>query len=288
MTSRAPLGDEPDLTHANSPRELLLRLVSGAVLAAVAVGALLVSQWSFLVLVMVCAGLLLWEWGSATRASGFDGLTLIQAICAMALVVFVAFGRFDLGGVVLGATAMVTVVSARQRGDRQGALAVAGLIYVAVPAAALIWLRSDPDNGLAAVLFVLLVAWTTDTASYIGGRIAGGPKLAPGISPKKTWSGFLIGTVSSVVVGYVFARNLGGTSPLALGLVALGLALACQAGDLVESAVKRHLGIKDMSQLIPGHGGLFDRIDSLLLGAVVAALIALRDPTAPGAGLLIW
>ncbi len=289
MTTKAPLGNEPDLTPVSSQRELLLRLVSGAVLAAVAIAALLVSQWSFLVLVMICAGLLLWEWGSATRDSGFDGLTLIQAICAMALVVFVAFGRFDLGAVVLGATAAVTAVSARQRGDTQAPLAIAGLFYVAVPAAALIWLRSDPNHGLAAVLFVLVVAWTADTAAYIGGRVAGGPKLAPRISPKKTWSGFLAGTLTPVLVGYAFAGSLGGTSPPALSLVALVLALACQAGDLAESAVKRHLGIKDMGRLIPGHGGLFDRIDSLLFGAVVAALIALlRDPTAPGAGLLIW
>ncbi len=138
------------------------------------------------------------------------------------------------------------------------------------------------------MLFVLAVAWTTDTASYVGGRLLGGPKLAPRISPKKTWSGFIVGTLTPALVGYGFATYLGGTSAWRLALVSVGLALACQIGDLLESAVKRHFGAKDMSQLIPGHGGLFDRIDSLLLASVVAALIALRDLPAPGAGLLIW
>jgi len=181
------------------------------------------------------------------------------------------------------------VVVAYSAPDRVRALwAVAGLAYVAFPAAALIWLRSDPQFGLDAILFLLAVAWTTDTASYIGGRGLGGPKLAPIISPKKTWSGFLVGILTPAIVGYGFAAYLGGTSPWILALVAIGLALACQMGDLLESAVKRHFGIKDMSQLIPGHGGLFDRIDSLLLAAVLAGLIALRDLAAPGAGLLIW
>lgn len=235
---------------------------------------------------IVAGGLLLWEWGSATRGNGFDGTTLIQTVSITALSIFVALGRFDLGLFVLGVTAIVIGFSAS---DRARALwAVAGLVYVALPAAALIWLRSDPKFGLAAVLFVLAVAWTTDTASYVGGRTLGGPKLAPRISPKKTWSGFLVGTLTPALVGYGFALYLGVTSPWALALVAIGLAFACQMGDLLESAVKRRLGIKDMSQLIPGHGGLFDRIDSLLLAAVVAGLIALRDLVAPGSGLLIW
>ena len=230
----------------------------------------------------------LWEWGSATRGTGFDGTTLIQTIAVTALVVFVALDKYNLGFLILGATAAVIAVSGKEHGRGWVQWALAGLVYVALPAVALIWLRSDPKFGLAAVLFLLLVAWTTDTASYVGGRVIGGPKLAPNISPKKTWSGFFVGTLTPLFVGYAFALHVGDTSAWALAFISLILALACQMGDLLESAVKRNLGIKDMSQLVPGHGGLFDRIDSLLLAAVVAALIALRDPAAPGAGLLIW
>lgn len=289
MTSQAPSGDKEPKIQAGSIGDLLQRVISAVVLAAVALGALFLSPWSFLVLVIVCSGLLLWEWGSATRGNGFDGTTLLQTICVIALVVFVALDQYHLGFVVLGATAAVIAVSGKEHGRGWVRLALAGLIYVALPAVSLIWLRHDPTFGLAAVLFLLIVAWTTDTASYVGGRVIGGPKLAPNVSPKKTWSGFLVGTLSPLFVGYAFALYLGGTSPWALALVGLVLAIACQIGDLLESAVKRKLGIKDMSQLIPGHGGLFDRIDSLLLAAVVAALIAaVHDYTAPGAGLLIW
>jgi phosphatidate cytidylyltransferase len=151
-----------------------------------------------------------------------------------------------------------------------------------------VWLRSDQDLGAVAVLYLFAVAWTTDTASYAAGRLIGGPKLAPRISPRKTWSGFIVGALAPSLIGYAFAAALGGTSAWRLALVSVALALACQLGDLVESAVKRRFGAKDMSHLIPGHGGLFDRIDGLLLAAILAALIALRDPASPGRALFVW
>jgi phosphatidate cytidylyltransferase len=261
-------------------------VLSAVVLAAITLGAVVASPWSFLALVAIGGGLLAWEWGSLTRGTGFDGTALIEAVAVTAVSVFVALGRPDLVLFILGAAAVTIAFSGSSR--ERAAWALGGLAYIAFPAWALVWLHSDPSLGVAAVLYVLVVTWTTDTASYVGGRSLGGPKLVPRISPKKTWSGFIIGTLTPALVGYAFALLLGGTSPWRLALVSIGLALACQIGDLLESAIKRHFGAKDMSQLIPGHGGLFDRIDSLLLAAVVAGLIALRDPAAPGAGLLIW
>jgi phosphatidate cytidylyltransferase len=162
------------------------------------------------------------------------------------------------------------------------------LLFTALTIGALVWLRSDQAYGAAAVLYVFVVAWTTDTISYAAGRSIGGAKLAPHISPNKTWSGFIAGTLAPAIVGYAFALVLGGTTAWRLALLSVALALACQMGDLVESAVKRHFGVKDMSGFIPGHGGLFDRIDGLLLAALLAGLIALRDAANPGQGLLIW
>ena len=179
-------------------------------------------------------------------------------------------------------------VAIASRGSSHPLWSLAGLAYAALPAAALVFLRSDPSLGAVAVLYTFAVAWTTDTASYAAGSLIGGPKLAPAISPHKTWSGFIVGTLAPAVVGYAFAIGFKDNSPWKLALVSVALALACQLGDLLESAVKRRFGAKDMSRLIPGHGGLLDRIDGLLLAAILASLIALRDPANPGRGLLVW
>jgi phosphatidate cytidylyltransferase len=251
-----------------------------------ALAALFASPWTFLVLVIVGGGILAWEWGRLTRGDGRDFIASVEAAGVAAVALFVVLGRPQLALVALVVAAVIVVFASYRR--TSAAWSLAGLAYVALPTWALVWLRSDPDFGIAAILFLFAVAWTTDTASYLGGRALGGPKLAPRISPKKTWAGFIVGTLTPGLVGYAFALVLGGTSAWLLALVSVVLAFACQIGDLIESAVKRHFGTKDMSQLIPGHGGLFDRIDGLLVTAVAAGLIALRNLDHPGAGLLIW
>jgi phosphatidate cytidylyltransferase len=266
--------------------EIALRVASAVVLATLALGATILSPWSFLLLVMVGGGLVAWEWGRLTRGNGFDGTALITAISAAAVAILVSVARADLALFLLAASATAVGLTAYQSG--RGLWPLAGLAYAALPAGGLMWLRSDLSLGAAAVLYLFAVAWTTDTASYIAGRLLGGPKLAPRISPRKTWSGFIVGALAPALVGVAFAAILASTSVVRLALVSVALALACQMGDLVESWVKRRFGAKDMSQLIPGHGGLLDRIDGLLFAAVLAAVIALHDPANPGRGLLIW
>jgi len=266
--------------------EVLKRVASAIVLAALALGATIASPWTFLVLVMVGGGLVAWEWGRLTRGNGFDGTALVAAVSVATVAVFISLGNPELALFVLAA-AVVTIGFTAFPWGRAG-WSLAGLIYAALPAAALMWLRGDPSLGAVAVLYLFAVAWTTDTASYAFGRLIGGPKLAPRISPQKTWSGFIIGALTPALVGLAFATALKSTSALKLALVSVALGLACQMGDLIESWVKRRFGTKDMSQLIPGHGGLLDRIDGLLLAAVLAALIALRDPANPARALLIW
>jgi phosphatidate cytidylyltransferase len=272
--------------EARRKPEVAIRVASAVVLAALALGATLLSPWSFLLLVMVGGGIVAWEWGRLTRGNGFDGTALISAVSASAVAILVSVGRADLALFVLAASAAAIGLTAFRSDGSFWSLA--GLTYAALPAASLMWLRGDPSSGAVAVLYLFAVAWTTDTASYAAGRLIGGPKLAPRISPKKTWSGFIVGALAPALVGYAFAVALKDTSPWRLALVSVALALACQMGDLVESWVKRRFGAKDMSQMIPGHGGLLDRIDGLLFAAILAALIALRDPANPGRGLLIW
>lgn len=277
--------DEREKAGAQRP-EVVLRLASALVLAALALGATLYSPWSFLVLVMVGGGLAAWEWGHLTRGNGFDATALISAVTVAAVAVLVALGQPDLAALILAAASVAIFVTTPARSE--AAWSLAGLLYVALPAAALIWLRSDVTLGALALVYLFAVAWTTDTASYGAGRLIGGPKLAPRISPRKTWSGFVVGALTPALVGLAFAAALKSTSAAWLALVSVALALACQAGDLTESWVKRRFGAKDMSQIIPGHGGLLDRVDGLLFAAMLAAVIALRDPANPGRGLLDW
>ncbi len=286
MTRAKSVSDNGRERDARRKSELAIRIASAVVLAALAIGAAIYDPLTFLVLVVVGSLLVAWEWGQLTRGTGFDGTALISGVSVATIAILVFLGRADLALFVLGAAAVAIALTPVSTG--RSVWPIAGLTYAALPAAALIFLRGDRAWGATAVLYLFAVAWTTDTASYAGGRLLGGPKLAPRISPNKTWSGFIVGALTPALVGYAFADVLKETSAVKLSLVSVVLALACQMGDLLESAVKRRFGAKDASQLIPGHGGLLDRIDGLLLAAIVAALIALRDPASPGRGLLIW
>jgi phosphatidate cytidylyltransferase len=286
VTGTRTLPDKNSKGAESQKPEVGLRVASALVLAAIALGAAIASSWTFALLVVVSSVIVAWEWGRVVRSKSFDGITMVEAVGVAALVILVTLGRPDLALIALAAS--VAVIGFVGLASNALGWSIAGLAYAALPAWALVWLRSDQAFGAIAVLYLFAIAWTTDTASYAAGRLIGGPKLAPRISPHKTWSGFIIGALAPALVGYAFALTLGDTRPFRLAAVSVVLALACQAGDLLESAVKRRFGAKDMSQLIPGHGGLLDRIDGLLAAALLASLIALRDPASPGRALLIW
>ncbi len=160
---------------------------------------------------------------------------------------------------------------------------VAGVIYIAVPCIAVIWLRADPETGLATILWLLAVIWGTDTGAYFAGRGIGGPKLAPRISPKKTWAGLGGGMIAAGAVGGATAAILGLSNPSALIAFSMVLAVIAQGGDLLESAIKRHFKVKDSGNIIPGHGGLLDRLDGLMTAAPAVAAVTLIS----GEGVLL-
>jgi phosphatidate cytidylyltransferase len=160
-----------------------------------------------------------------------------------------------------------------------------GFPYIGLAAIALPWLRDNPISGLANILFVLAIVWGSDIGAYVVGRIVGGPKLAPAISPGKTWSGAAGGLASAVLAALGIAACLSsGYSPSHVMELAIGLGIVSQAGDLLESALKRRFGVKDSGHLIPGHGGLLDRLDALLAVAPVATLLAFTV----GRGEVLW
>jgi phosphatidate cytidylyltransferase len=167
---------------------------------------------------------------------------------------------------------------------------IAGIGYAGIMFAAPVILRVDAAHGLLAILLLFAVVWTTDIFGYFAGRAFGGPKLCPAISPKKTWSGAIAGTLGAMIVAVLLAGYFGTFNKVAIAGIALLLSVTAQLGDLLESWVKRRFGAKDASQLIPGHGGVMDRLDGFWAAVFVGCAIGLLRGgfDAPARGLLVW
>ncbi len=265
--------------------DLKVRLASALLMSAAAIGLTMWSPLSFAVLVLVLSVAMSWEWGRIVRASEFDAAFLVHAAAVVVAVAIAAWNFPALGPVALlvGALVLLTLVP-----EGSKIMSSLGVLYVGLPAVALIGLRSDGHYGLSAVFFLLIVVWTTDTVAFLAGRLVGGPKLWPRVSPKKTWSGFLFGVSGAACAAALFALTMPEASPGRLAVIGLGLGIIAQCGDLLESGLKRHYGVKDASQLIPGHGGVLDRVDGVVAAAVAAVLIGLLIGTAsPARSLLI-
>ncbi len=190
---------------------------------------------------------------------------------------------------VVGTVGLLVEWQGMVRAGRGGAPGlIAGAVYIVLAAGGLFWLRVDPLAGRANLLFLLALVWASDIGAYVVGRAVGGPRLAPRISPGKTVSGAVGGLLATVLVGAVAAALSVAASPSApvwrAGALAGLLGIVAQAGDLGESFVKRHFGVKDSGRLIPGHGGLLDRLDALLAVALAASLLALMK----GRGVVLW
>ena len=174
-------------------------------------------------------------------------------------------------------------------GAPRAAWLVAGAAYAFLMGWSPIVLRNDPQFGFAVIVLLFAVVWSTDILGYFGGRAFGGPKLAPAISPSKTWSGAIAGTLGAAVASALVAAALG-IRVLPVILVGVVLSFVSQAGDLAESAFKRKFHTKDASNLIPGHGGVMDRLDGFWAAALTAAIIGITRAglAEPARGLLVW
>lgn len=195
------------------------------------------------------------------------------------------------GGIIAIAvlTAFSAIAAAREQ-PRGPAWRYLGVLYVSLPGIALVVLRNDPAYGIAAIVLVMLMVWAADTLAYFAGRIIGGPKLAPRISPRKTWAGMGGAMAGSALAALCVGLALRVPALWMLLIVAAALAVVEQGGDLFKSAMKRYYGVKDSGRLIPGHGGVIDRVDGLVAVATAAALVGtLRAGIAhAGAGILLW
>lgn len=246
-----------------------VRLISGVVMAAGAAGILMAGPYPFYALVGVVAVLTAWEWSRLVRGTGFDAAGGLHIACAAGCALLAVLGWPGLG-IMLAVIGSILLFLLTVGG--RSVLSTVGVLYAALPAISMIWLRSDAALGLTAVLFLILTVVATDVGAFVTGRLVGGPKLWPAVSPNKTWSGLAGAVGTSALAAALFALTVPGASSLRLALVGAVLAVVAQAGDLAESSLKRHFHVKDTSNLIPGHGGVMDRVDGLVAAAMAVGL----------------
>jgi phosphatidate cytidylyltransferase len=279
----------PPAARPSGRRELWLRVASGVVLAPAILAALVYGGWPFAGIWLAAGIIGFAEWMVMSRTEPREVLIALGAATLGALLLCQRGGApalACLAVLLLGAAACATV--ARTGFGRVRALA--GVLGAAAIASVPVALRDDPGIGLVGPAWMFAVVWSTDIAAYFAGRKIGGPKLMPRVSPNKTWSGAIGGLVGAVAAGSLVAvaADLAGLDlpsaaslPVVAGVSALASVLS-QAGDLLESGLKRRYGVKDSGKIIPGHGGVMDRLDGFFAVAVLAGLyLALR-----GSGLI--
>lgn len=264
---------------------LQLRIVSAIVLAAVVLGLTYLGGLPFRLLCVLISAAVFYEWSRMVRPAPAAGIDLFpEALLAVFLIVLVA--GFPASILIPLLLAMVIAVAVIAAAKGAGQWEAAGLAYAGLSGLTLALLRDGDRSGLLAILFLFAVVWATDILAYFVGRAVGGPKLAPSISPGKTQSGALGGAVGGVAAGLLLAVAVGADNLGVLAIVALVLSIVSQMGDLFESWVKRRHGCKDSSLLIPGHGGVMDRVDGLVAAAlalyVIGCISASADHPAQG------
>ena len=247
------------------------RLTSGLAMGAVAALCTFLGAVPFAMLVIAVAILLSWEWGRLVHGREGDVVITVHVVAAAGAAVLAAFEKVGLGLLVLPIGAILAMLLSLGRNSLFSAL---GVFYAGLPAVALIWLRSDATLGLLAVIFVIIIVIASDTAGFLTGRLMGGPKLWPRLSPNKTWAGLVGALAASSIIAALFWFAVPESSAVRLAAAGAMLSFVAQAGDFAESAIKRRFGAKDASSLIPGHGGVMDRVDGLVAAASAVGLAA--------------
>jgi phosphatidate cytidylyltransferase len=227
------------------------------------------------------------EWSNIVHNRNSAQFALHAAATIVAAFLPKEIGVLPTVGMILMLTAIGIFAASLREGEKT-VWTYAGIPYVAFPVLSLVMLRHNETWGIHAIMWLLLVVWATDSFAYFTGRAIGGPKLSPRFSPSKTWAGLLGGMAGASAVSAIYAQAmLVPVFPLAI--TAAVLAVCAQIGDVFESALKRHFGIKDSGNLIPGHGGVMDRVDGLVFAGCAAAVIGfVRTPDALAQGLMLW
>ena len=259
---------------------LFLRVVSAVVLAPVVLLGIFLGNPFFDILIACLGALMAWEWEN--MITGKESYVSVSLTLMASMVVFLGQSNPLLALFIIAAFALFLYVKTRKQ-----QLLSFGAIYIGLPLLSMMYIAYFSDSGegdlnysYVYILWLLFVVWATDIGGYVVGKSIGGPKLAPRISPKKTWSGLFGGMAFSAMItyGFVITMNHYYDATLSMKFLVISsivLAFISQVGDIFESRIKRYLDIKDSSNLIPGHGGIFDRVDGLLFAAPVVALFVL-------------
>jgi phosphatidate cytidylyltransferase len=268
---------------------LRVRVASAVALAPLPLAAIWLGGAWLTSLTALAGAAMAWEWGRLCRgevgrrfAPGGIEITLIAVVVTSVLISAAGAAPAAVSLAVIGAA--VIFAMALQRPGGEPLLTGFGALWIAIPCISFLWLARAEHGGREILLWLLAVVWATDIGAYAIGRSVGGPRLAPRWSPRKTWAGFAGGMISAALVGCAAALALRALPTLPLVLASAGLAIVAQFGDLAESLAKRRFGVKDSSCIIPGHGGLLDRLDGLL---AVIPLVALTTWMS-GHNVLLW
>ena len=272
------------MSNAAVSSELRLRIASALVLVLIAGGVTVLGDTAFDALWLLAAFVCFHEWAMITlERAGIAELG--PALLALLLIVaqpLIGWSALLAGlALALGAATLFAPPALR-------VWPPLGLLYCAALLLAMIALRHSPPYGMIVIFWLFAIVWASDIAAFFTGRALGGPKLMPRISPKKTWSGFVGGTLAGAALGSLALAVFGVAVHWQHVMIALCLSIASAIGDLGESALKRHFGVKDSGRLIPGHGGLLDRLDGFVAAAICALVIGYARNGDPATGLLAW
>lgn len=266
--------------------DLWPRVAAAVAMGSVAVAATWIGGFLFAAFWWLASIVVLWEW---QRLVGGERLIVARVVAgAVALALAALSALHDSIAGVVAALILGAAVVGWIAGGRQGIWAAAGVLYAGALVASVGLLRVSPSFGMASILWLFAVVWGADIAAYFAGRLIGGPRLWPRVSPGKTWAGAIVGAFAGAVLGLMLAAW---TNRLAaLFWLGLATAIVSELGDLFESALKRRFGVKDSSGLIPGHGGLMDRLDAFTSASFFAAVVAILHPKGDyiASGLFQW
>lgn len=256
--------------------QLLLRVLSALVMLPVAIYIIMIGGLPLFILISLLSVIILSEWNGICEKKAFSLLFFVQSICTVLLLFQLKMGYTYMEYAFL--SSIVSIIAVSYLINAKVIWAVSGFLYAFVPSYSVLLIQEN--FGSLLLLWMMLLIWGMDTGAYFVGKNVGGPKMSPKISPNKTWSGLIGGTITAMLLAYVFYLNTEVQNmeifdnALILLILSGSLAILSQIGDLAESAVKRRFSVKDSGSIIPGHGGVMDRVDGILFVAPAILLIS--------------